>query len=171
MKNFKWIVLILGLVALLTPFVPVTFTRDFTSLENLLLQIISLTTGLVGSYIFGRQSAREAAKEVLKPHARNAARHLISLYKSVSRARAAAAIGLPQRVESHENYYIIRGYLIAIFTEQLATADDALENWRDILEEELEDLIQKLQEDNVTPEELEDLIQKRQPDDTTEDRQ
>ena len=80
-------------------------------------------------------------------------------------------MGLPQHFESHGDYNLIRGYLIAIFTEQLATADDALENWRDILGEELEDLIQKLQEENTTPEELEDLIQKLPHDNTTRDRQ
>ena len=146
-------------------------TRSLTNLESILWQIFVFAAGLTGSFIFGRQSASEAAREILKPHARNAARHLISLYKSILRARAAAAIKLPQRFEPHEDYHVIRAYLIAIFTEQLATADDALENWRDILKEELEDLIQKLREDNTTPAELEDLIQKLSPDNTMRDRQ
>lgn len=145
--------------------------QTLTGLESTLWQIFAFAGGLAGSFIFGRQSAREAAREVLKPHARSAARHLISLYKSVLRARAAASMELSQPFETHDSYGIIRAYLIAIFTEQLATADDALENWRDILEEELEDLIQKLRENTPTPEELEDLIQSLQEDNTARNKQ
>lgn len=134
--------------------------RTLSGLESILWQIFVFAGGLAGSFIFGRQSAPEAVKEILKPHARNAARYLISLYKSILRARSMASIGLSRGFESHEQYHIIHAYLSAIFTEQLATADDALENWRDILGEEVEDLIQKLQEGDTTPEELANLIQK-----------
>ena len=142
--------------------------RTLTGLESTLWQIFVFAGGLAGSFIFGRQSAREAAREVLKPHARGAARYLISLYKSILRARSAATIETSQDLESSARYHVIRAYLIATFTEQLATADDALENWRDILDEELEDLIEKLREDNATPEELEGLIEKLREDNTNE---
>ena len=142
--------------------------RTLSGLESILWQIFVFAGGLAGSFIFGRQSAREAAKEVLKPHARGAARYLISLYKSILRARSAATIETSQDLESSARDHVIRAYLIATFTEQLATADDALENWRDILDEELEDLIEKLREDNATPEELEGLIEKLQKNNTKE---
>ena len=142
--------------------------RTLTGLESMLWQIFVFAGGLAGSFIFGRQSARDAAREILKPHARNAARYLISLYKSILRARSAATMETPQDLESSAGYHVIRAYLIATFTEQLATADDALENWRDILEEELEDLIEKLRENNTTPEELEGLIEKLQENNTNE---
>ena len=121
-----------------------------TPIESTIWQVFVLTAGLAGSFIFGRQSAQEAAREFLKPHARNAARYLISLYKSVS--RAAVMIGPSRNFESRENYQVIRAYLIGIFEEQMATADDALENWRDILKEELENLIQELLPDNISEE-------------------
>lgn len=142
--------------------------RTLTGLESVLWQIFVFASGLAGSFIFGRQSAREAAKEIIKPHARGAARYLISLYKSILRARAAASVELSQNFGSYEDYYVIRAYLIATFTEQLATADDALENWRDILGEGLEDLIEKLREDNPTSEEMEVLIEKLQSDNRNE---
>ena len=142
--------------------------RTLTGLESALWQIFVFAAGLSGSFIFGRQSARAAAREILKPYARGAARYLISLYKSVLRARSVTSIEVSQDSKFHENYHVIRAYLIATFTEQLATADDALENWRDILDEELEDLIEKLREDNTTPEELEDLIEKLREDNTNE---
>ncbi len=139
-----------------------------TGLESTLWQIFVFAGGLAGSFIFGRQSAREAAREVLKPYARGAARYLISLYKSIMRARSAATMQTPQDLESSAGYHVIRAYLIATFTEQLATADDALENWRDVLDEELEDLIEKLREDITIPEELEGLIEKSREDNTNE---
>ena len=142
--------------------------RTLTGLESSLWQIFVFAGGLAGSFIFGRQSARDAAREVLKPHARGAARYLISLYKSILRARSAATIEVPQDLESSAGHHVVRAYLIAIFTEQLATADDALENWRDILDEELEDLIEKLREDNTTPEELASLMEKLREDNTNE---
>ena len=142
--------------------------RILTGLESILWQIFVFATGLAGSFIFGRQSARAAAREILKPYARGAARYLISLYKSVLRARSAATMEVSQDFKSHEGYYVIRAYLIATFTEQLATADDTLENWRDILDEELEDLIEKLREDIATQEELEGLIERLREDNTNE---
>ncbi len=170
MKNLYWVLAgLLVFVALgISVFVVyMTTQRTLSPVEGILWQVFVLTTGLAGSFIFGRQSARDAAREILKPHARNAARYLISLYKSVS--RAAGAIGSSRNFESNENYYIIRAYLIGIFGEQMATADDALENWRDILGEELEDLIQKLREGAMTSEELENLIQELVPDNTPEE--
>ncbi len=144
--------------------------RTLTGLESSLWQIFVFAGGLTGSFIFGRQSAREAAREIIKPHARSAARQLISLYNSILRAKSVASVEVSQSFESHNRYNVIRAYLIAIFTEQLATADDALENWRDILEEEVEDLIQKLREDNTTSEEAAGVIQNFSLDNTMGDR-
>ena len=157
-------------VLVLCFFVFQTAGRDLTSLESVLLQIISLAIGCGVSFWVGQQSNRKAAEDILKPHARNAVRYLISLSKSISRTKAIASVGLPQQLELHEDYHFIRGALIATFTEQLVTTDDAIENWHDILKEELEDLIQKLREESITPEKLEDFIQKLTYDNTTEDK-
>ena len=171
MKNLNWVLaglLVLIAVGISVLVVYTTTTRALTAVESTIWQVFVLTAGLTGSFIFGRQSAKEAAKEILKPHARNAARHLISLFKSIT--RAGEVISSSQNFESPQDYYVIRAYLIGVITEQLATADDALENWRDILEEELEDLIKKLQEERITPEEVEDLMQKLVPEKTLEDK-
>lgn len=59
-------------------------TRTLTGLESFFWQIFVFGVGLVGSFIFGRQSAREAAREIIKPHARSAFRRLLSISKSFS---------------------------------------------------------------------------------------
>ena len=171
MKNLNWVLaglLVLVALGISVLVVYTTTTRTLTAVESTIWQVFILTAGLAGSFIFGRQSAQEAAREVLKPHARNAVRHLISLFKSIS--RAGAVIDSSRKFESYQDYHVIRAYFIGVITEQLATADDALENWRDILKEELEDLIKKLQEERITPEEVEDLMQKLVPEKTPEDK-
>ena len=171
-KNSQWIwQVVIGLVVLVLISVIVYFAArpNFSSLESSLLQVFSLIIGCGFTYWVGKLSVKKARDEILKPHARSAARYLISLNKSISRARTLASIGLPQRFEAEEDYHVIRGAIIATLGEQLVATDDALENWRDILEEELEDLIQKLREESTTPELLEDFIRKLTPDNTSED--
>jgi hypothetical protein len=52
--------------------------RTLTGLEGV-LQAFGLVAGLVGSFIFGWYSAKDAARAIIKPHARSAFRHLMSL--------------------------------------------------------------------------------------------
>jgi hypothetical protein len=118
--------------------------RDLTGLENTLLQIFSLGLGLVGSYIMGKESARETAKDIIKPHARSAFRRLLSLYKSLSRlafAIQSARSGVPENLDA----IAILDRLEAIVTEQIGTADDALEDWNDVVPEEVANLRAQLQ--------------------------
>jgi len=116
--------------------------RDLTALENTLLQAFSLAFGLTGSFLFGKQSAKEAAKEMIKPHARSAFRRLISLYESLS--RVALEIENYKATIKKQNSPLVIERLEAIVIEQLATADDALEDWNDIVPEEVSELKTRL---------------------------
>ena len=129
-------------------FVYVATTRTLTGLESALLQIFTLVAGLYGSFIFGRRFADEAAKELIKPHARSAFRRLSSLYLSLS--QVADAIESSHDFESREDYQVILAKLEAFVFNQLATADDALEDWRDIVPEDVEELRQRLSSSNPT---------------------
>lgn len=113
-------------------------TRTLTVLESALWQIFVFAAGLTGSFIFGRRSAREAAREIIKPHARSAFRRVLSLYRSL--ARASATIKLSQAPESEEALQVTLAKLDTIVTEQLAAADDALEDWRDIVPDDVKEL-------------------------------
>ena len=113
-------------------------TRTLTGLENILLQIFALAASLIGSFIFGRQSAREAAREIIRPHARSAFRRVLFLYRSL--ARTSATIKLSQTPESDEDPQVTLAKLDTIVTEQLAAADDALEDWRDIVPDDVKEL-------------------------------
>jgi len=150
MKNLNWVLAaLLVFVALaISAFVLyITTQRTLNSVEGILWQVFVLTSGLAGSFIFGRQSAQAAAKEMIKPHARSAFRRLLSLYLSLS--RAATAIESAQISDSHENYQVALARLEEIVTEQLSTADDALEDWRDVVPEDIDELERKRQFDNT----------------------
>lgn len=127
-----------GTLVALGFFVYIASTRTTTSFENALLQIISLALGIGAWYYFGRRSTREAAKEIIRPHARSAFRRVLSLYRSL--ARASVTIKLSQVPEPEEDPQVTLAKLDTIVIEQLAAADDALEDWRDIVPDDVREL-------------------------------
>ena len=127
-----------------------TTTRPLTAVEGILWQVFALTTGLAGSFIFGHQSAREAAKEIIMPHVQSAFRRLDTLYRSLS--RAADVIESPQNTDSPEDYKVALARLEEIIAQQLMTADDALEDWKDLAPEDVAKLNRKLPPDNTMEE-------------------
>lgn len=144
--NYKFLIILIVLVVLLG-LVYIIADTPLTDLENVLLQIIFLAIGCSVSFFVGKKSVEKAAKEIIKPHARSAFRRLIFLYLTLR--RAAAAIESAQHSESQENYQVILARLEEIVTAQLLTADDALEDWNDIVPEDVEELKQKLQSENT----------------------
>lgn len=137
------IVLIVASIVVAVIFSIVAMYRSLTGIENVLLQVFSLGLGLLGSFVFGRESAREAAKDLVKPHARSAFRRLVSLYQSLS--RLAKAIQSARLVNISDPVYpFVLDKLESLVIEQIATANDALEDWRDIVPEDVEELRAKL---------------------------
>ncbi len=134
------ILLILTSVGVSILFVYIAATRVLTGLENGLFQVFILFTSLTGSFIFGRRPAINAAKALIRPHARSAFRRLVSLYRSLQRVSRAI-----ESCTSPAEYPITLATLKAIVGEQLATADDALEDWVDIVPEDVQELREKLQ--------------------------
>lgn len=143
-KNEKWLPVFLLIAAFLLVGLSIYIAsqRELTSLENTLLQAFSLGLGLMGSFMFGKQSAQEAGKDMIKPHARSAFRRLISLYESLSRVAFEIEEYRKQSETEQESHTISK--LEAIVIEQLATADDALEDWNDIVPDEISELKSRL---------------------------
>ena len=144
----KWVYKSIPIILVLAAFsmaglsIFIASQRDLTSLENTLLQAFSLAFGLIGSFLFGKQSANDVAKEMIKPHARSAFRRLMSLYESLS--RVGLEIESSKISPSKQNSANTIAKLEAIVIEQLATADDALEDWNDLVPEEVAELREKL---------------------------
>ena len=53
-------------------FLIISNERELSSLENILFQLFTLSFGLFGSFLFGKISARDAGREIVKPLARSA---------------------------------------------------------------------------------------------------
>ena len=142
-KETIWgIILIVGSIAVSSIFIITVSKRPLTQLEMVFFQVIILCLSLSGAFIFGRQSAMQAAREIIKPHARSAFRRLLSLYNSLS--RLATTITNARSSEPMENSAIL-DKLEAIVTEQIVTADDALQDWTDIVPDDVDELRKKLE--------------------------
>lgn len=147
-KNIKYIssFLLIGVSLLITVVFSVQATqRNLTNLETVLLQSIFLIIGLLGSYFFGRLSSRKAAQDLIKPHAKSAFRRLISLYRSLKRMAEVIQLALHQDNNTKPSCLESLNKLEAIVDGQIDTIDDALEDWRDIVPEEIEGLREKLE--------------------------
>lgn len=121
--------------------------RPLTALEGTLFQVLSLLAGLEGSYLFGLNSAREAAGDLVKPHARSSFRRVWSLYMSLSRL-AEAIDRARSSQENASNQAAPLDTIQAIVVEQIATAGDALEDWRDVVPEDVEEVEKRLRSSN-----------------------
>ena len=106
--------------------------RALTEMEAIVLQFLALLAGIGGSYIFGLRTSKESIRETIEPHARSAFRRLMSLYRSIS--RVAATIDSEESGDAAAKIAIIQ----AIVVEQIATADDALADWQDVVPEAVE---------------------------------
>lgn len=133
-KHWLPSVLLLVFLGGLITFVVASSGEDFSTIENTLIQILIGATGLLGSFIFGRTSARDAATELIKPHARSAFRRVTALYNSLYR--------LSDRIEEfkaeHPDHRL--DMIQFMVNEQIATGQDAMEDWRDIVPEEVEEI-------------------------------
>ncbi|WP_152986982.1 hypothetical protein [Bordetella bronchiseptica] len=128
--------LLVGLAILVSvTFIVVAAYRELSALENTLLQVFSLGVGLIGSYILGQESARDAGREMMKPHAKSAFRRLLSLTQSLSRLAQTMAEIRP-RNEASSQAAVLLDRLEGIVVEQIAQAADALEDWKDVLPDE-----------------------------------
>jgi hypothetical protein len=120
--------------------------RQLSQLEFALFQIIEVALTLVGAFFVGQRSASAAAGDVVRPHARSAFRRLTSLYEGLGRlsnsiaerrefiARVAnrnrASVDIAH-VESQLDILAVQ------VTAEIATANDAMEDWRDLVPDEV----------------------------------
>ena len=121
-------------ILVMSLFAYIATKRALTEIEAILLQFFALLAGIGGSYIFGRKTSKESIRETIEPHARSAFRRLISLYRSIS--HVATIIESEEPRDDASKIDIIR----AIVVEQIATADDALADWQDVVPEAVEEM-------------------------------
>ena len=129
------LLIVAGAIALAVVMVNVSAERDLSTLELILWQVVSLLLGLSGSYWFGRNAARDSARDVIRPHARSAVRSLLGLRDSLR--------ALSHRIEDYQDEdadYRLE-VIQAIVEEQMPVSDSAIEDWRDITPEDVAEII------------------------------
>lgn len=131
------ILLVTGAIAFAVLFVVVSATRELTTLELIVFQVMVLLLSLLGSFAFSREFAAGAADQSLKRHAKSAFRRVLTLFRGLSRI---AAVANDPGADLHSALAVIS----AIVREHIATADDALEDWREIVPEEADALRQSI---------------------------
>ena len=124
-----------GAVVLSVGIVIVSAFRPLSTLETALWQLITLAAGLYGSYLLGQKAARESAMDLLRLHARSAVRRLLAIRGSWHR--------LSHRIEEFqvEERDPRLDVIQAIVEERSTIADSAIEDWRDIAADEVDEVI------------------------------
>ena len=85
-------------------------------------------------------------KRAANPHARSAFRRLVTLYWGLS--RALDIIRSSRNLKADKDYEVSLARLEEIIVGQISTADNALEDWKDIVPEEVKQLTQAFESDN-----------------------
>ena len=124
------IVFVIAVIA----FIILNVLRSMSAVENTLFQVLISGTGLLGSYIFGKNSARAGALDVVKPHARAAFRRVLALYSSLYRL----SVKIEELKEEGPDHRL--DLIQALVNEHISTGQDAIEDWRDIVPEEVEEI-------------------------------
>ena len=112
----------------------VASSRALTPLESILFQVVALGTGLSGSFLFGRMTVENVARDMIRPYVRATFRRVFNLYDSQRR--------LGNRIEEmHDEAPDARlALILAVIEEQRMTGWDAMEDLRDIIPEDIDDM-------------------------------
>ena len=113
--------------------------RPLSPAEAIGLQVMILGAGIGASWIISQSSATKAAEETMRLHTRPAFRRVKDLYLSIGR--------LSDRVREYntQNPDNRLDVIEAIVDEQLGTMDSALEDWRDIVREDVEEIVDRME--------------------------
>ena len=130
------ILLIIGSLAITWLFLSSASKRELSSLESICFQIFILILSITGSFLLGNKISKASAFESIKPYSRSAFRRVMALYSGLSRLAEAAQDENNIKKDGKASLEKINAMII----EQLATAGDALEDWRDIVPAELEEI-------------------------------
>jgi hypothetical protein len=113
-------------------------SRVMTGLENLLLQFLLFIISIAGSYLLGADASKNLARDGVKAHARSAFRRLVTLYRGL--AQIGSAIEKARGSITNQQALAKLETLEAMVAIQLGTTGDALDDWQDMVPEDVEEL-------------------------------
>ena len=95
-----------------------------------------MSIGLAGSYLLGGVSAKEAAEDIVRPHAKSAFRRVMALYASLGRLHdtmgkvKSTLATTPQAIAAIERFQDL------VF-EQINTSGNTIDDWGDLVPDEV----------------------------------
>jgi hypothetical protein len=150
-KRFPWIPVAAVLLGVGTAvyMIVTSGSRQLSQREMTLFQIIELGLGLYGAFFVGQRAARDAGGDLVRMHARPAFRRLLSLYEALGRLQA--SIGerrafinrVANQADATVDIVHVEAQLDVLDVQvigDLATANDAMEDWRDLVPDEVQKL-------------------------------
>lgn len=125
--------------------------RELTPLESVLLQFFGLAVGVWASFSAGMEAGRKMEASRTQASARSAFRRVTRVYEALGRLIESietrrdvlyhhSGNGSDVRLSSVEAALDLLGVQV---TEQLGTANDAMEDWRDLVPDQVRELEQK----------------------------
>jgi hypothetical protein len=128
--------------------------HPLTARESAIVQAFGWAVGIYASWQFGRSSLPAAAKELVKRQVRSAFRRTKDLYGSAARLSSAvderrdALRGLKNQTGdvALTDVELALDLLHALVNEQIGRLNDALEDWRDLVPEEIERMDREIAE-------------------------
>jgi hypothetical protein len=129
------ILVIIASVILAVVTVVVGVHRPSNALATGLLQAFTVILTTIAAYTFARPAADSAAQELIKTHARSAFRRQKGLYMGLG--RLIDEIDLQVVGTDDEMSQLRLKILRAMIVEQAGTSGDALDDWRDLVPEEV----------------------------------
>jgi hypothetical protein len=139
----KWNLIISSVLLFLGFFTAVGFviiasSRELTDFENILFQAITFFLGIIGALGLGNETSKKNAEELIKQSARPAFRRSLGLYQDIS--QIAYLIAAPEsKTPGVENPEVI-GKIEVLINSLIRSADYSLEDWRDIIPEDVKEL-------------------------------
>jgi hypothetical protein len=142
-SSFPWPTLLLGIAtaALAVLTVVVGDHTPTNLLATSLLQAFTFSVGVLAAYAFAKASAVAAARDLIRGHASPAFRRQRGLYKSIG--RVIDEIDLQMSTQKDEKIRLNLRILRGIIVEQLEMSGDALDDWRDLVPDEVAELEQQ----------------------------
>ena len=102
-----------------------------------MFQVMSLGVGLFGSFWLGRFSAMEAARDVVRPHARSALRTILLLRDSLYRL----SIMIEEFKQDSDDVRLDK--IQSVVNEQIPVGLSAVEDWRDIVPDDVDEVLKR----------------------------
>ena len=149
------VILLLVCTVLVVLFIDASTKRPLTTLESALFQVVILGTGVTASYFISQRSTKVAAEQLIKTSCAPLLFDVCTiLYSSLFYMKRIIRYHKESRAKPPDQIIEI---VEVIIDQQVNTVVDSMDDWRDIIPEDVADIEQRLREHDTTETETETL--------------